>query len=98
MAHPRILRPTLPLWTQHVPHYIPPKLIPKKPQKTLQAGCLCWRGSWPIRAASVPNVGDGPDLFHTMFSVASLALLGHPDVLPIDPLVCLPVGLAPARR
>lgn len=44
------------------------------------------------------HVGDGPDLFHTMFSVASLALLGHPDVLPVDPLVCLPVGLAPARR
>lgn len=36
------------------------------------------------------HVGDEPDLFHTMFGIASLGFLGYSPVQPIDPLFCLP--------
>lgn len=34
--------------------------------------------------------GDMADIFHTMFGLAGLALLGHGGLRPIDPVTCMP--------
>ena len=38
-----------------------------------------------------PSAGDEPDVFHTYFGIAGLALLNSDGVLPIDPAYALPV-------
>ncbi|KAJ3018813.1 UNVERIFIED_CONTAM: hypothetical protein HDU68_010977 [Siphonaria sp. JEL0065] len=35
--------------------------------------------------------GDVSDVFHTLFGVAGLSLLGYPDLEPVDPRYCMPV-------
>lgn len=34
--------------------------------------------------------GDEPDIFHTLFGLAGLSLLGYPELVPIDPVYCMP--------
>ncbi|KAI8922086.1 terpenoid cyclases/protein prenyltransferase alpha-alpha toroid [Powellomyces hirtus] len=34
--------------------------------------------------------GDYPDVFHMLFGVAGLALLGYPGLKPVDPRYCMP--------
>ncbi|KAI9034531.1 terpenoid cyclases/protein prenyltransferase alpha-alpha toroid [Hyaloraphidium curvatum] len=34
--------------------------------------------------------GDMPDVFHTLFGVAGLSLLGYPGLKAVDPVYCLP--------
>lgn len=36
--------------------------------------------------------GDIPDVFHTLFGVAGLALLGFPGLKRVDPRFCMPVA------
>jgi len=35
--------------------------------------------------------GDMTDVFHTLFGLAGLALLGYPNLKPVDPVYCLPI-------
>ncbi|KAK8858430.1 hypothetical protein IAR55_002657 [Kwoniella newhampshirensis] len=37
--------------------------------------------------------GDWVDVFHTVFGVAGLSLLGYPGLQDIDPVYCMPAGL-----
>lgn len=37
--------------------------------------------------------GDEPDVFHTVFGIAGLSLLGFDDLEPVDPTFCLPRAL-----
>ncbi|KAL4254163.1 Geranylgeranyl transferase type-2 subunit beta [Abortiporus biennis] len=37
--------------------------------------------------------GDQPDVFHTVFGVAGLSLLGYPGLVDIDPVYCMPAEL-----
>ncbi|KAJ3125826.1 hypothetical protein HK100_010571 [Physocladia obscura] len=37
--------------------------------------------------------GDVSDVFHTVFGVAGLSLLGYPDLEPVDPRYCMPVSV-----
>jgi len=37
--------------------------------------------------------GDIADVFHTLFGVAGLSLLGYPGLADIDPVYCMPVGV-----
>ncbi|ORZ39971.1 rab geranylgeranyltransferase [Catenaria anguillulae PL171] len=37
--------------------------------------------------------GDMPDVFHTLFGIAGLSLLGYPGLEPVDPTYCMPAGL-----
>ncbi|KAK7206863.1 terpenoid cyclases/protein prenyltransferase alpha-alpha toroid [Myxozyma melibiosi] len=34
--------------------------------------------------------GDAVDVFHTLFGIAGLSLLGYEDLEPVDPIYCLP--------
>lgn len=34
--------------------------------------------------------GDMVDVFHTLFGVAGLSLLGYPGLKPVDPVYCMP--------
>ncbi|KAI9146410.1 beta subunit of rab geranylgeranyltransferase [Paraphysoderma sedebokerense] len=34
--------------------------------------------------------GDLPDVFHTLFGIAGLSLLGYPGLKPVDPVYCMP--------
>jgi hypothetical protein len=55
--------------------------------KTWVAGLQTEAGGLP------PRQGDKADVFHTHFGLAALALLGHPDLGPVDPIHCLPPSL-----
>jgi geranylgeranyl transferase type-2 subunit beta len=33
------------------------------------------------------------DVFHTLFGVAGLSLLGYPGLEDVDPVYCMPAGL-----
>jgi geranylgeranyl transferase type-1 subunit beta len=35
--------------------------------------------------------GDAPDIYHSYFGLATMALLGHPDVLPLHTVTCVPM-------
>lgn len=35
--------------------------------------------------------GNRVDVFHTLFGIAGLSLLGYPGLKPIDPIYCLPL-------
>jgi geranylgeranyl transferase type-2 subunit beta len=37
--------------------------------------------------------GDVADVFHTLFGVAALSLLGHPGLVDLDPVYCMPAQL-----
>ncbi|KAH6904881.1 rab geranylgeranyltransferase [Coprinopsis sp. MPI-PUGE-AT-0042] len=37
--------------------------------------------------------GDMVDVFHTLFGVAGLSLLGHPNLVDLDPVYCMPAKL-----
>ncbi|KAJ3286013.1 hypothetical protein HDU79_006882 [Rhizoclosmatium sp. JEL0117] len=37
--------------------------------------------------------GDVSDVFHTLFGVAGLSLLGYPDLEPVDPRYCMPCSV-----
>lgn len=39
--------------------------------------------------------GDEADVFHTVFGLAGLALMGFPDVEPVSPVFCLPASVVP---
>ncbi|EJT99925.1 rab geranylgeranyltransferase [Dacryopinax primogenitus] len=41
--------------------------------------------------------GDMVDVFHTVFGLCGLSLLGHPDVREINPIYCLPAEIAKKR-
>ncbi|KAI0701300.1 rab geranylgeranyltransferase [Cytidiella melzeri] len=41
--------------------------------------------------------GDQPDVFHTIFGVAGLSLLGYPGLDDLDPVYCMPASLIKAR-
>ena len=51
-----------------------------------------------ILEAQDPNGGiadrpdDLPDVFHTLFGIAGLSLLGYPGLEPVDPRYCMPVS------
>lgn len=36
--------------------------------------------------------GDVADIFHTVFGIAGLSLLGHVDLASVDPKYCLPIS------
>jgi geranylgeranyl transferase type-1 subunit beta len=35
--------------------------------------------------------GDPPDIYHSYFGLATLAMLGHPDLKPLHTVTCVPV-------
>lgn len=37
--------------------------------------------------------GDMADVFHTLFGVAGLSLLGYPGLVDLDPVYCMPAKL-----
>ena len=37
--------------------------------------------------------GDMVDVFHTLFGIAGLSLLGHPGLEKVDPVYCMPKTL-----
>jgi len=37
------------------------------------------------------------DIFHTLFGVAGLSLLGYPDLEDIDPVYCMPANIIETR-
>jgi len=37
--------------------------------------------------------GDMADVFHTLFGVAGLSLLGHPGLVDLDPVYCMPASI-----
>lgn len=37
--------------------------------------------------------GDMADVFHTLFGVAGLSLLGYPGLIDLDPVYCMPAEL-----
>ena len=37
--------------------------------------------------------GDWVDVFHTVFGVAGLSLLGYPGLQDVDPLFCMPAAV-----
>jgi len=37
--------------------------------------------------------GDMVDVFHTLFGVAGLSLLGYPSLVDLDPVYCMPAGI-----
>lgn len=39
--------------------------------------------------------GDQVDVFHTLFGVCGLSMLGYPNLKPVDPVYCLPADFAP---
>lgn len=41
--------------------------------------------------------GDQPDVFHTLFGVAGLSLLGYPGLDDVDPVFCMPAKLIEAK-
>lgn len=62
--------------------------------------CIRTQGSRPVSGGTRPGCrgmaahpGDGPDLFHTMFGIASLAFLGDPSVASVDPRFCMPASV-----
>ncbi|KAF7427896.1 hypothetical protein PC9H_007113 [Pleurotus ostreatus] len=38
------------------------------------------------------RAGDMVDVFHTVFGIAGLSLLGYPDLLDLDPVYCMPAA------
>lgn len=44
----------------------------------------------PVSGGFSDRPGDMGDIFHTLFGLAGLSLLNHPDLDPIDPRFCLP--------
>ncbi|KAH8105170.1 rab geranylgeranyltransferase [Cristinia sonorae] len=44
----------------------------------------------PENGGIADRPGDQPDVFHTLFGVAGLSLLGYPGLETIDPAYCLP--------
>ncbi|PCH34855.1 hypothetical protein WOLCODRAFT_78824, partial [Wolfiporia cocos MD-104 SS10] len=41
--------------------------------------------------------GDLPDVFHTLFGVAGLSLLGYPGLDDLDPVYCMPARLIESK-
>lgn len=41
--------------------------------------------------------GDWVDVFHTIFGLAGLSLLGYPGLCDIDPLYCMPAEVIERR-
>ncbi|KAI0807124.1 rab geranylgeranyltransferase [Fomes fomentarius] len=41
--------------------------------------------------------GDQPDVFHTVFGVAGLSLLGYPGLDDLDPVYCMPASLIESK-
>lgn len=39
------------------------------------------------------RAGDVPDVFHTIFGVAGLSLLGYPGLRDLDPVYCMPADI-----
>lgn len=37
--------------------------------------------------------GDMPDVFHTVFGICGLSLLGYPNLEPVDPRYCMPKAI-----
>ncbi|OJA20093.1 hypothetical protein AZE42_07714 [Rhizopogon vesiculosus] len=37
--------------------------------------------------------GDVPDVFHTLFGIAGLSLLGYPALMDLDPVYCMPASI-----
>jgi len=35
--------------------------------------------------------GDPPDIYHSYFGLATVAMLGHPDVKPLHTVTCTPM-------
>lgn len=40
----------------------------------------------PDQGGMSDRPGDMVDVFHTVFGVAGLSLLGHPGLVPVDPV------------
>jgi len=38
-----------------------------------------------------------PDVFHTLFGVAGLSLLGYPGLVDLDPVYCMPARVVESR-
>ncbi|RKP38381.1 terpenoid cyclases/protein prenyltransferase alpha-alpha toroid [Dimargaris cristalligena] len=47
----------------------------------------------PETGGIADRAGDVPDVFHTLFGIAGLSLLGYEDLEPVDPMYCLPLKL-----
>jgi len=37
--------------------------------------------------------GDMVDVFHTLFGIAGLSILGYPGLVDLDPVYCMPAAL-----
>lgn len=44
----------------------------------------------PEKGGIADRAGDMTDVFHTVFGVAGLSLLGYPGLKPVDPIYCMP--------
>lgn len=51
------------------------------------------RAQDPEKGGIADREGDEVDVFHTVFGLAGLSLLGFPQVEPVDPTFCLPARL-----
>jgi geranylgeranyl transferase type-2 subunit beta len=45
----------------------------------------------PENGGIADRPGDMVDVFHTIFGVAGLSLLGYEGLKPVDPVYCMPV-------
>lgn len=37
--------------------------------------------------------GDAVDVFHTLFGICGLSMLGYPDLAKVDPRYCMPLEI-----
>ncbi|RPD66030.1 rab geranylgeranyltransferase [Lentinus tigrinus ALCF2SS1-7] len=51
----------------------------------------------PDHGGIADRPGDQPDVFHTLFGVAGLSLLGYPGLDDLDPVYCMPASLIEAK-
>lgn len=50
----------------------------------------------PVNGGIADRPDNECDIFHTVFGIAGLSLLGYPNLTPIDPSLCLPLAEARA--
>ncbi|KAL7283316.1 hypothetical protein ACG7TL_002745 [Trametes sanguinea] len=51
----------------------------------------------PEHGGIADRPGNQPDVFHTLFGVAGLSLLGHPGLEDLDPVYCMPAHLIESK-
>lgn len=94
--HPR---PTT-LDQQRHPHILHPwrsgTLIPARPH-IISCHTLPWQPLLTFQDLEEGGIADRPgdwvDVFHTVFGVAGLSLLGYPGLQDVDPLFCMPASV-----